>query len=423
MDFNLPNLGENIDRADVIKVLVKVGDQIDVEQPILELETGKASIDIPAPVAGNVEAIHVNEGDTIKVGAVVMRIAEVDDGTKINQGAAQKSAEDKTTIAKTEQPVSRELGLTQSPQVTVQPSEVNVPASPSVRRFAREIGTAITQVKGSGPMGRISIVDVKSHARQMNEKHSKSLITISGSTPKLPDFSQWGEINSKAMMAIRRSTAEHMQRSWKLIPHVSHCDKADITQLEKTRERYAAKAQTGGSKLTLTAIILKVVAGVLKRFPQFNASIDVENEHIIYKNYYHLGVAVDTDRGLLVPVIRDVDKKGILQISKELAEVAEKARDKKILPEDLQGSSFTISNLGGIGGNHFTPIVNWPETAILGIARSTIEAVYHEGEFVPRKLLPLILSYDHRLIDGADAARFLRTIADCLETPFLIALD
>jgi pyruvate dehydrogenase E2 component (dihydrolipoamide acetyltransferase) len=239
----------------------------------------------------------------------------------------------------------------------------------------------------------------------------------------LPDFSRWGEIERKPMRAVRRKTAEHLSYAWSTIPHVTHSDKADITELEQLRKRYETKGEAGAAKVTVTAIAVKVVASALKTFPQFASSVDMPREELIYKKYCHIGVAVDADRGLLVPVIRDVDKKNILQLSAELAELAEKARNRRIAPEEMEGGVFTITNLGGIGGTHFSPIVNSPEVAILGIARARMEPVFLHGMFQPRLMLPLSLSYDHRVIDGADAARFLRWVAEALEQPSLLPLE
>jgi pyruvate dehydrogenase E2 component (dihydrolipoamide acetyltransferase) len=296
-----------------------------------------------------------------------------------------------------------------------------VPASPSTRRTARELGVDIGQVQGTGPGARISIDDVKTYAR--------SIITTGGGhgaiaqAGPLPDFGKWGEVERQPMRAVRRKTAEHMAMAWNTIPHVTQGDKADITQLEELRKKYSPKAEAAGGKLTITAIALKVVASALKVFPQFNASIDVANEQIVLKKFVNIGVAVDTGFGLLVPVIRDVDRKNIFELSADLAAIAEKAKARKLAPEDMQGGCFTISNLGGIGGTYFTPIVNAPEVAILGMSRSQMEPVWTDGQFEPRLLMPLSLSYDHRLIDGADAIRFLRWVCEALEQPFVLSLQ
>ena len=240
---------------------------------------------------------------------------------------------------------------------------------------------------------------------------------------KLPDFSRWGKIEKVSLRGVRRKTAQHLALAWNTIPHVTQFDKADVSELEGLRKRFSPKAEKAGGKMTMTAIALKVVASALKAFPQFNASIDMATEEIIYKRYINIGVAVDTDRGLLVPVIRDVDKKNIIELAVELSTVSAKARDKKLAAEDMEGGSFTITNLGGVGGTAFTPIVNYPEVAILGISRSQVEPVWMSDKFEPRSLLPLSLSYDHRIIDGADAARFLRWVVDALEQPFLLSVQ
>jgi pyruvate dehydrogenase E2 component (dihydrolipoamide acetyltransferase) len=304
---------------------------------------------------------------------------------------------------------------------------VPVPAAPSVRLFARELGVNIADVPGSGPGGRISDEDVKKYVKSVftaGGPAATATVAVMGGVPRpaLPDFSVWGEITRESMSKVRSRTAEHMETSG-AIPTVTHHDKADVTRLEELRKSWAKKAERAGVKLTVTAIAMKVAAAALKKFPQFNASIDMTRGEIIFKKYVHLGVAVDTERGLLVPVVRDVDKKNILEISKDMQELAEKARGKNIKPDDMQGATFTVTNLGGIGGTSFTPIINSPEVAILGISRGAIEPVYIDGQFQPRLMLPLSLTYDHRIIDGADAARFVRWIAEALEEPLLMALE
>ncbi|HSP06157.1 MAG TPA: 2-oxo acid dehydrogenase subunit E2, partial [Acidobacteriota bacterium] len=294
------------------------------------------------------------------------------------------------------------------------------PAAPSVRRFAREIGVDIQQVRGSGPRGRISVDDVKRFARTRNKEAAAAGPMA---LPPLPDFTKWGEVERKPMSSVRLKTAQNMSIAWNAVPRVTQYDKADITDLEEHRKRFSKKVETAGGKLTITAILLKVVASALKTFPQFNSTVDMARQELVYKKYCNIGVAVDTDRGLLVPVIRDADKKNILQLSVELNEMAEKARNKKLSLEEMQGGTFTITNLGGIGGTAFSPIVNYPEVAILGISRSSLEPVYIDGKLEPRLMMPFSLSYDHRVIDGADGARFVRWIAEALKDPFLLALE
>jgi pyruvate dehydrogenase E2 component (dihydrolipoamide acetyltransferase) len=293
------------------------------------------------------------------------------------------------------------------------------PAAPSVRRLARELGVEIRQVQGSGPDGRVSVEDV--------QQYVKAALTT-GSAAKaapavaLPDFAKWGEVERKPMSNIRRKTAEHLTHAWTAIPHVTQHDKADITGIEALRKQFGADVEKAGGKLTVTAVALKIAAAALRKFPQFNSSVDAGSNEIVYKKSVHVGVAVDTDRGLLVPVIRDVDRKGIAQLAAELAKASEKARAGKLSLDEMQGGGFTITNLGGIGGTSFTPIVNWPEVAILGMSRGTQEPVWNGQSFEPRLMLPLSLSYDHRVIDGADGARFLRWVAAAFEQPFAMVL-
>jgi len=287
-----------------------------------------------------------------------------------------------------------------------------------VRRVARELGVEIGEVRGSGPGGRVSEEDVKAYVRGITRGEAGAAAT--GGLEALPDFSRWGEVERQPMRAVRRSTAAHLSRAWSTIPHVTHHDRADITQLDRLRQQYGPKVEARGGKLTVTAVALKIVASALRAFPQFAASVDMAREEVVYKKYCHIGVAVDTDRGLLVPVIRDVDKKNISELSVELAAAAERARSRKLAAEDMEGGVFTITNLGGIGGTAFSPIINSPEVAILGISQASLEPVFLDGRFEPRLMLPLSLSYDHRLIDGADAARFLRWVAEALEQPFLV---
>jgi pyruvate dehydrogenase E2 component (dihydrolipoamide acetyltransferase) len=302
------------------------------------------------------------------------------------------------------------------------------PAAPSVRRLAREIGVDITQVPGSGPGGRISVDDVKAFARRVMQSFGSAgqSVAASAGVPlpvrPLPDFSKFGETERRPMSGIRRKTAEHLSAAWNTIPHVTQFDKADITRLEQMRKTYRAEVEKKGGNLTVTAVACKVLASALKAFPQFNASVDMAGESVVYKRYINVGIAVDTDNGLLVPVVRDADRKNLTELSVEIQQLAEKARNRKLTLDDMSGGSMSISNLGGIGGTAFTPIVNWPEVAILGISRGVFEPVWNGTAFEPRQLLPLSLSYDHRLIDGADAIRFLRWVAEALENPFALAL-
>lgn len=436
VDINLPVIGDNIPSADVIKVNVKEGEKINVNDVIIEIETDKATVEVPSEISGIIKKVFVQEGTKAKVGEPIISV-EVSDSsqdTKIEkheEKVEEKEVEKQTTIqAQTDSSKGQtQKEHTHMPQLVSIPRDIPkvvAPAAPSVRRFAREIGIDIHNVRGSGKNGRISIEDVKAYAKNLNQQLQSGGIIgagISIAKETLPDFSKFGEIDRQPMNNVRRKTAEHLSYAWATIPHVTQFDKADITELEKIRKQFSKHVESLGGKLTITAILLKVVSSAMKVFPQFNSSIDMEKNEIIYKKYFNVGVAVDTEKGLLVPVIKDVDKKNIAQLSVELAEISQKARDKKLSLEDMQGGCFTISNLGGIGGTYFTPIVNSPEVAILGVSKSSIEPIYIDGEFRPRLMMPLSLSYDHRIIDGADGIRFLRWVVNALENPFLLSLE
>jgi pyruvate dehydrogenase E2 component (dihydrolipoamide acetyltransferase) len=432
-EYILPELGEGIDAGDVVQVLVAVGDTITKDQPLLELETDKAVIEVPAPVDGVVQTMHVQAGDKVTVGQLIVTLQTA---ATTAQAVAQAPRQEVHEVGVAIPAIPMiEASQEQQPEtvaaehqarpvaVTTASSSEQAAAAPSVRRLAREIGVEIALVTGSGPAGRITADDVKAHARRLLVGANGVPATPQRTTTGAPDFSRWGAVERHAMSNVRRATAETMSHAWTTIPHVTQFGKADITELEQLRQRYAPRADAMGGKLTITAIVLKAVVAALKRFPQFNASVDMAQHEVIFKQYYHIGVAVDTDRGLLVPVIRDVDHKSLLRLSVELTEVAEKARTRKTGIEDLQGGTFTVTNLGGIGGTHFAPIIHPPEVAILGLGRSDTEAVYRNGQFEPRLMLPLALSYDHRVIDGADGARFIRWISETLQQPFLIALE
>lgn len=417
--FHLPELGENIKAGDVVKVTVKPGDTVKNNQIILELETDKTVMEVPSNMSGIVAQVHVKAGDKAKVGQAILTFDDKETATheKKSEPPIPKSAPAPVTesakIIPFVEPVKSER-MVDSSQVL---------SSPSVRKLAREIGIDIGEVTGSGKNSRITEDDVKRHARKVNTERKVAEPACNTAKIILPDFTKWGGVERKPMTNVRRKTAETMALAWSSIPHVTQHDEADITDLENLRKQFGTEIQTRGGNLTMTAMLLKIAVSALKIFPQFNASVDMEAQEIIYKKYHHIAVAVDTDRGLLVPVIRDVDKKNILQLSIELNQVAERARNKQSTLEELQGSTFTITNLGGIGGGHFTPIINPPEVAILGVGRYQTRPVFVGKEFQPRKILPLSLSYDHRIIDGADAARFLRWIAEAMNQPFLMDLE
>lgn len=465
-EFVLPDLGENISSVDVTAVLVAEGDTIAVDDPVLEIETEKSGFDVPSTVAGVVKEVRVHAGDKAKVGQVLLVIeesaeaeAEEPESSGGGKGSDQAQAEENAAadggaapaeeaepereqppVATASEPPTESRGTVDSSQertaneikpgvngASAGPREL-APAAPSTRRLAREIGVDINQVKGTGPDGRISVEDVKAHAKSLLESSrgdspAAPARTAAGSAPSaapLPDFSKFGGVRKEKFSNVRRATANQMQTAWSTIPMVTQFDKADITDLEALRKKMNAG---GGPKVTVTAILLKVLGSALKKFPQFNASIDMASEEVVYKDYYNVGVAVDTERGLLVPVVKDVTSKNISELAGDLNEIAEKAREKKIRPDDLSGSCITVTNLGGIGGYAFTPIVNPPEVAILGVSKASMEPVFQDDTFYARLMMPVCVSYDHRLIDGADAARFLRWVCQALENPAILAFE
>ena len=450
-EFKLPELGENISQGDLVRLMIAPGSKVAEGQPVMELETDKAVVEVPSSVSGVVKEVKVREGEKVKVGQVIFTLeggaaAQPEPARQKNAPVEHVSGQHGARLAfqaairaegKTEEQALPPDQPQQTPPAFKMPEQLGkvagtehrqpVPAAPHVRRLARELGVDIYEVKGSGPGGRISDDDVKAYAKSLLSAVASALQAPPRAghfaAPALPDFGKWGKVERVSMRGVRRKTAEHLAEAWNTIPHVTQQDRADITELEQLRARFAPKAEEAGGKMTVTAIALKVCAAALKVFPQFNASIDMEKEEIVYKQYIHIGVAADTDRGLLVPVIRDVDKRNIVELAVELFQLSKKAREKKLMPAEMEGGTFTITNLGGIGGVGFTPIVNHPEVAILGLSRSRTEPEWINGKFEPRLILPLSLSYDHRLIDGADAARFLRWIAEAFEQPFLLSVQ
>ncbi len=424
-DIKLPEVGEGIEGGTVVAVLVSVGDTVEVDQAILELETDKAVVEVPSDASGVVEKIHVKVNEEAKIGQVVLSLGEsaakttVDDASKVAEAPSQVAEAPAEPAASAKPPAA-----THEP--SSQAASSLIPAAPSVRRLARELGVDLTSAQGSGILGRISASDVLRIAEGGVAVPAPAAQALS-SVPKieLPDFSKWGEVEHKPMSGIRKATVRAMSQAWATVPMVTQFDKADITEFEILRKRYQPKAEAVGAKLTPTAMLIKVIAGALRKFPDFNASIDSDNHEVIYKNYVNVGVAVDTPNGLLVPVIKNADRKNMIELAQELGSIAEKARDRKLSPDDMQGGNFNISNLGGIGGTGFTPIVNPPDVAILGVSRGSFEPVWNKekAEFEPRMMMPLCVSYDHRLIDGALAARFLRWVCQAIEDPFLLALE
>lgn len=418
--FTLPDLGEGLTEAEIIAVLVREGDVIKEDVPLLEVETDKAQVEIPSPIGGRVEKVHVQPGQTVKVGAVLVTFSD--------DGPATRSAPTAAAATAPRGAPARPAAPTPPPAPAAGP----VAATPATRRVARELGVDLKTVRGSGPGGRVLDTDVRAaasgpraasaatppHAKPAAPAGpAKPLASVGLEAPPLPRFEQWGPVERAPLSHLRRTIAERMTLSATLIPHVTHFDRADITDLDAFITRNLEGARGKGVTLTLTGFILKAAALALRGHPQFNASLDPGAGELILKRYYHLGVAVATDRGLIVPVLRDIDQKPVLEIARELAALAQRVREGKATLEDLRGGTFTITNIGALGGTAAIPIINYPEVAILAVARARLEPVVRQGQIVPRLLLPLTLTFDHRVADGADGARFATEIVSRLEAP------
>jgi pyruvate dehydrogenase E2 component (dihydrolipoamide acetyltransferase) len=428
-EIKLPALGEGLEGGAVLDVKVKPGDLVSEGQSLLEVEAEKSTVEIPAPQAGKVVKLLVKKGDQIKVGQSLCLFEGGGNGVATKSetpkavAAPEPAKADAVEEKKAYAPVSRPPVVESKPTaaaVTAATSTTTttlVPAGPATRKLARELGVDLARVPGTASGGRVTEDDVRAYVRQLAAGGATTSRGPSAAPP-LPDFERWGPIERKALEQLRRKTAEQMALTWSLVPQVTQHDQADITDLDAFRRQQPA----GGPKLTVTAFALKAAAVALKKFPQFNTSYDQPANQLVFKRYYHVGVAVDTERGLLVPVIRDVDKKSVTELAIELSDIADRARTKKLTIEEMRGGTFTITNLGGLGGIAFSPIVNYPEVAILGLSRARLEPVVRDGAITPRLMLTLSLSYDHRVVDGADAARFTRFLADLLENPVRMLL-
>jgi len=471
-DFNLPDLGEGIHEAQVINVKIKEGDTVKEDQMIMEVETDKAAVEIPVPFAGVVSKLYVQPGQTVKVGQPLLAV----DGAGGSSAPAAPAAKSAPAAAPPPRPAAPKAPpapparpatasrpppptppkpihaqvAAQAPRPPAAPARVAaeapaarrtdpdagsrspVPAAPAIRKLAREMNIELTEVHGTGPGGRIVREDLERYriagptgtGGPGRTEQAPSRPAPSDGSPRpsaasepLPDFAQWGPIRREPITQIRKAIARQMVRSYSLVPHVTHCDNADVTDLESFRKQHGEVFQDKGTKLTLTTFVIKAVAGALQQYPQLNCSFDDQAGEIIYKDYVHVGVAVDTPRGLVVPVIRDCERKSLLRITKDLNDLAERARAAKFDLAELRGGSFTVTNVGALGGTFVTPMINYPEVAILGLGRMSWQPVVRNGQIVPRMILPLSLSFDHRVVDGADAARFTRAIIGYLENP------
>jgi len=467
-DVKIPEISENVTSGTIVEVLVAKGDNVAVDDVLVEMETEKAVVEIPSPYAGTVKEVLVAAGDEKNVGDVFMKIdvaneeaeeegeapgappaetggeeekkvsakgEDAEEDAEASPGAEEARPEEKAAegeaAAEAREETSAEAppaeGEAAASEAPKEKPTRPAPAAPSVRRFARELGVDIHAVPGSGHDGRISQADVSAYVKQRMEGKAPVAKeagegTQTPSPPPLPDFSRWGAVRTEKLATVRRLTAENTSTSWRIVPQVTQFDEADITDLQAFLDRHAKQAEKQGGKLTVTAVLMKVCAVALQRYPRFNASIDLEKERLIYKDYVHIGLAVDTERGLLVPVVRDVQKKGILELAAEIVDTAQRARNKKTKPDEFEGGTFTISNQGSIGGTAFTPVVVWPQAAILGISRARRTLVERDGDIQARTILPLCVSYDHRIVDGADAARFLDFICRSLEQGLTLLL-
>jgi pyruvate dehydrogenase E2 component (dihydrolipoamide acetyltransferase) len=455
-EFRLADPGEGIHEAEIVDILVSEGDRVEEDQLILVIETDKASVEVPSPMAGVIKKISVAKGDTVKVGDVLI-IFDVDAEEEAEKEEAETEKEEVEETKEEKTPESDEEEKKKEAETREESGESKeekeqeklekmpgkkkpVPAVPSTRRIARELGVDLTEVEPSGPGGRVTTEDVKAHAEGRDKKpeekaekkpdskekpekphEKKERKKPASEAPTLPDFSLWGTVEKIPLRSVRRTIAKRMKLSWSEIPHVTHTDVADITELEIFRHKHKTGIEKQGGALTLTIFVIKAVVAALKSYPRFNASLDMDHEEIILKHYYHIGLAVDTDRGLLVPVIQDADRKSITDLAMEFPALADKTRKGEIEPDDMTGGSFTITNVGSLGGTGFTPIINYPQAAILGMAKARLQPVVmgdmENYRVKPRLMLPMVLGFDHRIADGADAARFMGEIVSALENP------
>ncbi len=410
VEVKIPDIGGST-QVDVIEILVKEGDQITIDTPLVTLESDKASMEIPSPVSGTITRIKLKVGDKVSEGDLILLAKTMGDISEPPKEEVKASiaepAISSMPVVMTDSVKSQSVFVAEADNNTI------VFAGPAVRRVAREFGVNLSEVKGSGRKGRITKEDVQAYVKARLSEQPVAGSFVLPASPVI-DFSQFGEIETKPLNKIKKLTGMNVHRSWVTIPHVTQFDSADITEIEAFRKSEAEQTKDKGYKLTLLAFVCAVVAKALREYPQFNASLDATGANLIYKKYYNIGIAVETPNGLVVPVIKNVDQLSVTEVAMEMGRLSVKARDKGLMPADMTGGCFTISSLGGIGGTSFTPIVNSPEVAILGLSRSEIKPVYQNGAFQPRLMLPLSLSYDHRVIDGAEAARFTRYISDCL---------
>ena len=420
-EVKVPDIGD-FSEVEVIEILVSPGEEVQQEDSLISLESDKATMEIPAPFGGTVRELKVSVGDSVSEGALILMM-ESSEGDRASVSTAESEPVQETAVAaETPAPAVDAVSVAatspapQQPIIAAPAAGGKAHASPAVRRFARELGVVLAQVGGTGPKGRILKQDVKQFVKSALSGGAVAPAQGGSAIPEIPavDFTKFGEVENRPLSRIKKISGKHLHACWLNIPHVTQFDEADITRLEEFRKSSKEDAEKRGVRLTPLVFIMKAVVAALKEFPQFNASLDTESEQLVIKHYYNLGVAVDTPNGLMVPVVREVDRKGVFDLAAELMDISARARDGKLKADDLQGGTFSISSLGGIGGTQFTPIVNAPEVAILGVARSQTRPIWNGDDFEPRLMLPLALSYDHRVIDGADGARFITRLNQLL---------
>jgi pyruvate dehydrogenase E2 component (dihydrolipoamide acetyltransferase) len=421
-EFVLPNLGEGIENGVIVVVSVKPGDTVTAGQELFTIETDKASMPVPADADGRVEELRVKQGDKVNIGAVLAVLSG-------SSTAKPQAASPQPSAATDPNPQPTPAQVAAGPSGNGSPGVVTdkgvVPAGPATRRYAREHGVNLAEVPGTARGGRVTVDDVKTHirGRMTTAPVASAPGSPGGSLPPLPDFSKYGPVEKKPLSNLRKKIAENLTLAWHAAPAVTQLDLADITELEAGRKRIAEGLPKGSPKVTMTVLAIKAAVAALREFPNFNASLDLAEGVAVYKQYFHVGIAVDTERGLVVPVIRDADKKSIRELAAEVAALAEKARTGKLAIDEMRGGTFTITNLGGIGGTAFSPIINYPEVAILGLSRSSIQPVFKDGQFIPRLMMPLCLTYDHRIIDGADGARFNTRLVQLFSDPIRLLME
>ncbi len=427
IEFKMPEVSDGVKTVDIAEIKVKPGDVITAGQAVMDLETEKAVVELECPHAGTVAKVHVTAGQTVAIGTPLLSI-ESGASSATPVATPQSTAPAKAAVAI---PVAQPVAAPKVAAPTVAPSAPSAasdtrppaPAGPATRRLARDLGVDLHQVCGTGPGGRITQEDVQNYVKNILEGRAAAPTGGAITTPPLPDFSQFGPVDRQAQGKIAKVSATNLSMAWQTIPHVTQHDLIDITDLEEARKRFGESLGKNGPKVTMTAIVMKALVPVLKAFPHVNASLDSAKGELVLKRFYHIGCAVDTPNGLLVPVVKNVDQKSIVQIATDLADLAARAREKKLKPDEMTGATFTVTNLGGIGGTAFTPIVNWPEVAILGLSRSRTELKLHGGAVVERLMLPLSLSYDHRVINGADGARFVAKLGSLLNDFFTLLAE